>query len=366
MYPFRAGSFAVHNGWYVAAFAHEVTRSLVARTILNQPVVLYRRQDGVAVAVGGRCPHRHFPLAAGCLRGDSIECGYHGITFGADGQCVAIPSQSLVPQVYRIPTYPLVEHGLWLWIWMGAADQADPGLLPDLEAIGLRDPGMVARPFYAQEVQGRYQLLNDNLLDLTHLAFLHRASIGTVENASAVEELAKRPGFLSSRRFIRNAAAPPVMAATGRYSGRIDRVTGMDFYLPGFHAGIGDMLYPADHPEHAGESIVKSRVYHAVTPSTYRSCLYFFAMASPDEAGLEQMFELLKPVIDEDKFATEQIEKMLAIIGENPAELLLRSDRNAVEGRRMLQAMMDAEHVAAHHSGAPPLVPEVGVEPTRF
>ena len=224
---------------------------------------------------------------------------------------------------------------------------------------------MVARPFYAQQVHGRYQLLNDNLLDLTHLAFLHRTSIGTVENASAAEELKRRPGFLSSRRYIRNAAAPPVMAATGRYSGPIDRVTGMDFYLPGFHAGIGDMLYPADHPQ-AGESIVKSRVYHAVTPSTYKSCLYFFAMASPDEAGLDQMYTLLKPVIDEDKFATEEIEKMLAIIGENPDELLIRSDRNAVEGRRMLQAMMDAEHVAAHHSSAPQLVPEVGVEPTRF
>jgi phenylpropionate dioxygenase-like ring-hydroxylating dioxygenase large terminal subunit len=343
MYPFKEGSFAVRNGWYVAAFANEVGRALLARTILNQAIVLYRREDGTAVAVGGRCPHRHFPLGASCLKGDSIECGYHGITFASDGQCVAIPSQNVVPGVYRIPTYPLVEHGLWLWIWMGDAAKADPALLPDLAQIGLTDAGMVARPFYAQQVNGRYQLLNDNLLDLTHLAFLHRTSIGTVENASAAEELTKRPGYLSSRRFIRNAEAPPVMAATGRYSGRIDRVTGMDFYLPGFHAGIGDMLYPEDHPEHAGQSIVKSRVYHAVTPSTYRSCLYFFAMASPDEAGLEQMFEFLKPVIDEDKFATEEIEKMLAIIGEQPEELLIKSDRNAVEGRRMLQAMMDAE-----------------------
>jgi phenylpropionate dioxygenase-like ring-hydroxylating dioxygenase large terminal subunit len=343
MYPFKEGSFAVRNGWYVAAFAHEVTRALVARNILNMPVVLYRKEDGTAVAVGGRCPHRHFPLGAGCLKADSIECGYHGITFGPDGRCVSIPSQTVVPQVYRIPTYPLVEHGLWMWIWMGEAAKADPALLPDLGEIGLTDPGMFSRPFYAQEVAGRYQLLNDNLLDLTHLAFLHRSSIGTPENASTAEEQVKRPGFLSSRRYIRNAQAPPVMAATGRYSGRIDRVSGMDFYLPGFHAGIGDMLYPADHPEHPGESIVKSRVYHAVTPSTYKSCLYFFAMASPDENGLNQMFDLLKPVIDEDKFATEEIEKMLAVIGENPDELLIRSDRNAVEGRRMLQAMMDAE-----------------------
>ena len=93
--------------------------------------------------------------------------------------------------------------------------------------------------------------------------------------------------------------------------------------------------------------IVTSRVYHAVTPATPHSCIYFFAMASEDVAGMDFMFDYLKPVLEEDKFATEEIEKMLAIVGENPDELLIKTDRNAVEGRRMLQAMMDAERSAA-------------------
>ncbi|MEO0031804.1 MAG: hypothetical protein RIS94_1562, partial [Pseudomonadota bacterium] len=192
-------------------------------------------------------------------------------------------------------------------------------------------------------VKANYQLLIDNLLDLTHLGYLHGTSIGTTENASTPEELTRRPRFFGSRRVIRNADAPPVMAATGRYSGKIDRTVGMDFYLPGFHAGIGDMLYPQDHPDHPGAIITKSRVYHAVTPATGKSCTYFFAMASPDTDGLDRMFEYLKPVIEEDKFATEEIEKMLALVGENVDELLIGSDRNAVEARRMLQALMDEE-----------------------
>ena len=343
MYPFREGSHAVRNGWYVAAFANEVGRKLLPRTILNEPVVMYRKESGEAVAVGGRCPHRHFPLGASCLEGDVVRCGYHGIAFGPDGACVDIPSQETVRRNIRIPAYPLVEHGLWLWIWLGDRDKADPALLPDLSEIGLTDEGMIARPFYAQEVNGRYQLLNDNLLDLTHLGYLHASSIGTPENAPTPEEITKRPGYLSSRRYIRNADAPPVMAHMGHDVRKVDRVVGMDFYLPGFHAGIGDQLYPQDHPERPGETIAKSRVYHAVTPSTWKSCIYFFAMASPDEAGLDRMYEYLKAVIDEDKFATEEIEKMLGVIGENPQELLIKSDRNAVEGRRMLQAMMDAE-----------------------
>lgn len=344
MYPFTTGSFAVRNGWYVAAFTHEIGEALLARTILNQPVVLYRKQDGQAVAVCGRCPHRHFPLGKSCRKGDGIVCGYHGIAFGPDGQCTDIPSQSFTPRSYHIPSYPLVEHGLWAWIWMGDAHKADPALLPDLEAIGLTAPGMTARALFVEHVKGRAQLLNDNLLDLTHLAFLHGSSIGTLDNAATPEDLVKRPGFLGSRRHMRDAEAPPVVAHMGHDLARIDRVSGMDFHLPGFHAGIDESRFPQDH-ERAGEAFASSRVYHAVTPETPHSCTYFFAMATTDASAIDIMEEYLRPVIAEDKFATEEIEAMLAVVGENPEELLLKSDRNAVEGRRMLQAMMDAEQV---------------------
>lgn len=343
MYPFREGSFAVRNGWYVAAFTHEISRELLSRTILNQPVVMYRKEDGTAVAVGGRCPHRHFPLGASCLKGDTIECGYHGITFDADGQCVKIPSQAHTPRSYRIPTYPLVEHGIWAFIWMGDADKADPALLPDLEAIGYEIEGHLPEPFYVEHVGGRYQLLNDNLLDLTHLAFLHGSTIGSIDNAAVPEQLTVRPGFFGSRRVMKNADAPPVHQHTGRADAKIDRISGMDFYLPGFHAGIDESRVPEDAPERAGDLIRLSRVFHAVTPATYTSCTYFFASNSVDREGLEFMKDYLRPVIEEDKFATEEIEKMLAIVGESPPELLIKSDRNAVEARRMLQAMMDEE-----------------------
>lgn len=343
MYPFKEGSFAVRNAWYVAAFSEEINRDLVSRTILNEPVVLYRKEDGEAVAVGGRCPHRHFPLGKSCLKGDAIICGYHGIAFGSDGQCLDIPSQAHVPRTYSIPTYPLIEHGIWLFIWMGDKGKADVSLLPDLGEIGLFEEDMVARPFFVDHVDGRYQLLNDNLLDLSHLAYLHGSSIGTVENASVPEIIVKKPGFLSSRRYINDVSAPPMMEHNGYYAGNVDRIVGMDFYLPGFHAGIGDTSYPKDHPEHPGKSIIVSRIYHAVTPATHKSCTYFFAMGSNDQEALDKMMTYIRPVVDEDKFATEEIEKMLAKTGENPEELLIKSDRNAVEGRRMLQAMMDAE-----------------------
>ena len=343
MYPFNEGSFAVRNGWYVAAFARDVTRVPIARTIVNQPVALYRKEDGTAVAVGGRCPHRYYPLGASSLRADDLVCGYHGISFGPDGRCTGIPAQNVVPRSYRIPTYPLVEHGMWLWIWPGDADRADPALLPDLDEIGYNREGMTAAPFYTHEVACRYQLLNDNLLDLTHLAFLHGTSIGTLADATTPQETISRPGFISSRRYIRGAAAPVSVATLLSQDGVIDRVSGMDFYLPGFHAGISDTSFPADHPETPGKPIGVSRVFHAVTPATHDSCYYFFGMASLNAEALEKSKDYLVPVIEEDIFASVEIEKMLKLPGNRPKELMIMSDRNAVEARRMLQAMMDAE-----------------------
>jgi vanillate O-demethylase monooxygenase subunit len=351
MYPFKEGSFAPRNGWYVAAFAQDVGRELVSRTILNQPVVLYRKEDGEAVAVGGRCPHRHFPLGKSCLKGDIIVCGYHGIAFGPDGACTDVPSQDHVPRSYRIPTYPLVEHGLWLWIWMGDADKADPALLPDLDDIGLTIADLYPAPLFTLEVPCRYQLLNDNLLDLTHLAFLHSSSIGSIENARATEEVTQEARVLRSRRYIRDSDPTPAMAR--RAKGKVDQIVGMDFHLPGLHAGIGDHYEATGHPDRWGKPLARSRPFHAITPSTFDTTYYFFAISTMEADHAERSRAFLKPVLDEDVFASAEIEKMIKLYGGNPPqELMLKSDHNAVLGRRMLQAMMDAEAAEAQRSPA--------------
>ena len=55
MYPFEGERIFVRNAWYVAAWSAEVGRDLLSRTILDEPVVLYRRTDGRAVALAGLC-----------------------------------------------------------------------------------------------------------------------------------------------------------------------------------------------------------------------------------------------------------------------------------------------------------------------
>jgi nitrite reductase/ring-hydroxylating ferredoxin subunit len=344
MYPFTEGSYAVRNGWYVAAFAHEAKRELLSRWILNEPVIIYRKEGGEAVAIAGRCPHRHFPLGKGRLKGDTVVCGYHGITFGSDGKCISIPSQNVVPGVYGVKPYPLVERGMWLWIWPGDPSLADESLLPNLEEMGCNDPALRFRPLCYLEIAGRYQLLNDNLLDLTHLAYLHRSSIGTEENASAPEQRNDSERVLRSRRLMRNVPMPELVKELTGYSGTVDRVSGMDFYLPGFHAGIDEMHLPEDHPTRGGEALTMGRVFHAVTPGTRVTTNYFFSFGgSLTDAEFDFIGNSLKSVIDEDVFATVEIESMLTHLGCSPSELMLKSDAGAVRARRALQAMMDLE-----------------------
>ena len=351
MYPFTPGSYAPRNGWYVAAFTNEIGEELLSRWILNQPVVLYRKQDGTAVAVEGRCPHRHYPLGASKRVGDAIQCGYHGITFDAAGKCTFVPSQTTIPGVYSIKSYPLVERGLWAWIWPGDPAKADEALIPTLDEIGFEIPGLIPEAFYSMHVNGRYQLLNDNLLDLSHLGYLHSSSIGTPDDAATPEVRDLNDRRLSSRRYMHDTPQPPMHQHAKDYLGPVDRISGMDFYFPGFHAGIGEQRYPRDHAR-AGEIIHTSRVWHAVTPATRTSCNYFFGMSGNSRERLDWAKKALEPVLAEDRFATEEIEKIITTMDDPPPELMLKSDGTAVMGRRVLQAMMDKERAEAQPAAA--------------
>jgi vanillate O-demethylase monooxygenase subunit len=342
MYPFTPGSYAPRNGWYVAAFIHEIGEALLERWILNVPVVLYRKEDGSAVAVHGRCPHRHFPLGKSQRVGDAIQCGYHGITFDGTGKCTFVPSQKNIPSVYSIPAYPLVERGLWAWIWMGDPAKADESLIPTLEEIDYEVPGLIPHAFFAFEIEGRYQLLNDNLLDLSHLSYLHGTSIGTKTDAETPEIRDLNERRLSSRRIMKNTEMTPVLLDITDYRGKIDRISGMDFFFPGFHSGIGDFTIAEGH-ERAGEYLSKGRVWHAVTPANHHRSHYFFSMTVTDLDNIERSKDILNKVLAEDILATVEIERIVSQIDEIPPELMLRSDATAVQGRRILQAMMDRE-----------------------
>jgi len=346
MYPFSESVFAARNQWYVAAWSHEVGRTLLERWILNEPVVLYRTEEGKPVAIAGRCPHRHFPLGKGKLVGDTVECGYHGFTFAADGSCVRIPTQPTIPASCRIKAYPLVQRWEWLWIWMGDPALADESLIPDHYKIGLEDPDFLAVPCCYFDVAGRYQLLNDNLLDLSHLAYLHQTSIGTEEIAEVTEQRAEGEGWIGTRRKFHNIGCPPFFAGVFRYDGRIDREFGLDYLLPCLHVGFDEFSRVGSDPHHPGAHLGRINVYHAVTPGKLHTANYFFAVGrnfAKTEQMTQEMLPGLQAVLREDVFATEAIEALLRDLGEIPHEFHVRGDSHAAKGRRLLEEMIQQE-----------------------
>jgi len=154
--------------------------------------------------------------------------------------------------------------------------------------------------------------------------------------------------MIRSRRYMKGVEQAPFVRGQFNYDGPVDRVAGMDFHLPGFHAGVEEVSIPSDHPTRGGEKLVCARVFHAVTPALKNTTNYFFAMGGRmSEAQLDHMQVYLRPVVDEDAFASKEIETMLNSIGYEPKELMLKSDGTAVRGRRALQAMMDREAAAA-------------------
>ena len=164
------------NAWYAAAWDHEVGRNLLAKTIAGRPIVFYRTTAGRPVALADACWHRLAPLSMGKLRGDDeIQCGYHGICYDADGRATFMPAQETINPSATVHSYPVVERHRYVWVWPGDPALADPDLVPDLY---WNDHPEWAGDGKTIHVNCSYQLIVDNLMDLTHEQFVHGSSIG--------------------------------------------------------------------------------------------------------------------------------------------------------------------------------------------
>src|SRR5262245_13234987 len=87
---------SLRNAWYGAAWGDDLAEGqLIGRTILQEPVVLYRKSDGHVAALEDRCPHRFAPLHMGkVVGGDRVQCPYHGLEFNSAGAYVLNPHGS--------------------------------------------------------------------------------------------------------------------------------------------------------------------------------------------------------------------------------------------------------------------------------
>lgn len=328
----------VHDDWYVAAFANELGPQLLARTLLGRALVLYRSRDGRVVAMEDRCPHRSMPLSAGQLLDDQIVCAYHGIRFNAQGDCVHVPSQANCPAAMGVRTYPTLERGPVVWIWMGAPERADPSRLPP-------QPWLTSGEWETSQghmhLQASYVRLHENLLDLTHLSFLHAKSFGTPDYAGAAYTTEIGDGHFVVMRNVVPTTLPPVWAEpTGiKGQGQAARIVRSEFLSPGLHE-VSVSFYDCTLPEEV-RATFRIRTAHLPTPETATSTHYFVVhgrdFAQHDKTMTRFMHEQLFVAFQEDVTGLALQEIALA---RTPAhelyELSLAADGPSVAMRRYL------------------------------
>jgi vanillate O-demethylase monooxygenase subunit len=332
----------IFDAWYVAAFGDEITRAPMRRVFLEEPVVMYRKQDGEAVAMSDRCVHRAYPLSRGTIEGDQIVCGYHGFKFNADGGCTWVPGQDNVPKSARVKTYPLHESGPYVWIWMGDPAAADVSLIPDHSTT--YDPEWTLIKDM-RTIKARHALLIDNLMDLSHETFIHANSIGSADVADTPIKTEVEGTIVRCFRHMENVPAPAFYRQSTGITTNIDRWQDIEYDVPALYT-LHVRIAPVGGTD---EQAFFSKVIYALTPETKHSTHDFWVIvrkSAPKPAWVVKTgIDGQNGVLAEDLAALEALEENLPAEG-GWQELSINNDRGGLQWRRVFKERYTKERIA--------------------
>jgi vanillate O-demethylase monooxygenase subunit len=339
----------VRNAWYVVAWDHEIGRDLLRRIVLGEPVVLYRTVEGKAVALEDRCCHRQAPLSMGKLAGDIVQCPYHGLQFDATGACVRIPSQERIPASAKVRSYPVVERNHWIWLWPGDPAKADPGLIEDFH--WLDDPAWGFGGNYLK-VEANYLLLVENLLDTTHLTFLHPTTLGTDAFAKSEFEVTREGDRLRIARWLMDHAPAPFHKQMGDFPDgmNVDRWQITHFGPPSFvKLDVGSA--PAGSGARQGDRRRGMNMWNlnAITPETEKTAHYFYAQAYNFKLDQRWVSDLVKAQVTKaflEDMAMIRAQQQNMDLGASPV-VSLGQDKAWVAMRQIVERLAREEREAA-------------------
>lgn len=340
----------IRNCWYVAGWSHDFGGKPEHRMLLGEPIVLFRKSDGAITALHDRCVHRLAPLSLGAVEGDDIRCLYHGFKFAPDGQCNEIPGQEMIPKKACVRSYPVEERGSWVWVWMGDPAKADPAMIAQSKALD--DPEWVLKTGQL-DYEANYELINDNLLDLTHVSYVHAASFGADDawsrNRPKVEML---ENGVRQSRWIKNSPPIPPLGKAAEHD-RVDIWTTYDYILPGTFL-MYTAMYPAGTaglrqdgaPQESDECLFNNFTSQAVVPMSERTSRYYFSWGPGSRFGGDDIAEIMinvaKSAFNEDKI---MIEAQQRVIDTDPSVLPMpaTADRAITLFQRLMRAQDKAD-----------------------
>lgn len=311
--------------WYVAGWSTDLAPGeTLARTFLNEPVVLWRSEAGAVHALQDRCIHRAMQLSAGDVDGEILRCPYHGLEFNGEGRCTRIPAQDRVPDTARVRHYPLVERQALLWIWMGEPEDADEGLIPDYPIH--EDPAFGWRSAH-YPVKGNWQLLVDNLLDLSHLPYIHAKTIGGNPDLHfrAKTNSQKLENGVRVTREMPGSQPPPTYVDAAGFTGLVDRWQEIVFepVIIRIHTGAceeGTGAYTNGEYGVHGANRFSMCGFHGITPETETTTHYFWSMATnrTEEGMVEEVFAQTARTFQEDQDVLELQQVRMEKFGDAP------------------------------------------------
>lgn len=334
--------------WYAAAWTQEMAEgAMLARTIAEEPLLLWQGGAGEFHALQDRCPHRYAPLSLGKQVDGGVQCGYHGLVFDGAGRCIDNPHGPIVSAL-QVRSYPVQARHKIVWVWMGRTDAADPALIPDL-AFADRAPDTAYSSGYLP-TRANQQLISDNILDLTHADYLHADSLGggsITRTKPSIEEL--EDGKIFIEWLSENEQPPPFFRDELPDPDALADIWTSVLWHP---CGVMTLRFGATVAGAPREDGIDTWSAHIVTPETSRTTHYFYFNTREYRTGDAEYNAHFAAGLRH-AFTTQDkpmIEAQQARIGEGdlfdhkPA--LLRSDAASTRARHVYQKMLAAEQSA--------------------
>lgn len=340
----------LRNAWYVAAADGDVTREPKQIMILGEKIVFFRSEAGKPVALIDACPHRKLPLSKGRLRGDTLECGYHGLTFDCSGNCVRVPGQDRIPPSANIQSYPVESRYGLVWIWMGDPALADTDKIIKVEHYD--DPAWGINRGDAMPFACNYLYITDNLLDPSHVAWVHQSSFGN----SACEDQpltveGTEDGVIVSR-WMYNVEVAPFYRKLVPFSGNCDRKQHYEVRYPSL-AYIKAVFTPAgtggDESKLPADQFLQMDSYNFMTPVDETTTRYFWFQIRNvfpgDEAIAKYMSDSVAFAFNEDREILIEVQQ--GMTHKRTRNIDLAIDAGPLLFRRRLLKRIEAEQAAA-------------------
>lgn len=334
----------LRDGWYVAGWSRDFEHALKPLVILGEPVVIFRTDRGVPVALEDACPHRKLPLSRGRLGADSVECGYHGLTFDHAGKCVRAPTQRNAPPNVAVKSYPVVDRWELLWIWMGRSANADPDRIHHIENFD--DPAWGRTPGGSMDIACHYLYVTDNLLDPSHVAWVHVSSFAGAGTEDIPLEVTRLEDGVVVYRWLMDRVPPPYYAPMLSFGGNCDRKQHYECRVPSI--AVNKSIFAPAGTGGDGVALPDNTFvnisYHFMTPVDADNTRYFWFQhrnGDPDNEELSQrMFEEARRAFIEDREILVEVHKGMK--HRRTRHINLGIDAGALQFRKLIERRIAA------------------------